>query len=518
MNDKKTSEVSLKETSKRRLMRKFRLGAVATVTTAVVLVAILLLNVVMDTVESRFPFAIDLTAEGTYSLSDNSIALAKGVEKDVQIIAFRNETYFESPNTGYEQLNTIITQFYQTLKHYKMESGGKVTYEFIDLDANPTIAARYQDFNVTANTILFLSGDRSQTITLDDLYSNDMDYTTYAYTFASEVERVVAARINLVTAPNIKTVTVLTGHGEDEGTITSLEELLSNNGCIVERLDITASAEPVEDTSVLVIPGAKTDYSPAEIAKVRKWVDNDGKREVDLVVFTDSSVRLPNLYEMLNDQFGIEVQEQIVAETDTANVYNQQPKCVYGDVQSTDFTASLVGKRTLMIEAAPLKLNISTSSDQSKYAKVIVSHGETAKVQPLASKLGEEDESSNEEEMLDAESYPIVTAAYTTDRMFDNDDGRYYTTDVMVFGTTAFVYNPVFDVTSACNEEAFMAVFRGLTGLDSVISISSRSMDVKTLDFGGSKVPNVLGWVFMGILPLSIVAVSIIVFVRRRRL
>ncbi len=498
--------------------RKLRLGTVAMITTAVVVAAILLLNVVMDAIETRYPLTVDLTAEGTFSLSEQSIELASGLTKDVEIIAFRGETYFSSPNTGYEQLNTIVSQFYQTLRQYQLKSGGKVSYRFIDMDANPTVAARYEEYDVNANSVLFLCEDRAQKIVLDDLYEADMDYTTYAYKFSSEVERTIAAKINLVSAENVKTVTILTGHDEDAYAIAGLTSLLSNNGCVIETLDVTASAEPVEGTSVLVIPAATTDYTDEEIAKLRKWLDNDGKREVDLTVFINSSVRLPNLYELIGDEYGIEVQEQIVVETEANNVYNQNPYYTYANVQATDFTQSLSGQRALLAYAAPLKLTITDSADAGKFAKALASYGETAKVQPLESRLGEEGASEGVASLQAAESYPLVTAAYTQDRLFDNDDDRYYATNVMVFGSPTMVYESVINVTSACNEDLFLNTFRGLTGLESVISISSRSLNYKTLDFGGSGTPTTLAVVFMGVLPALIVITAIVVFVKRRRL
>lgn len=523
MNENKdmttVSEEKTPKSKASRLTRKWRLGTVATVTMVIVIAVILMLNVVMDAIETRYPLTVDLTSDGMYTLSEESVTLAKELDKDVQILVFRDEAYFTSPNTGYDALNTILMQFHQTLKQYQLESGGKVTYQFIDLDANPTMASRYEAYEVTSNSVLFLCEDRYQHITMDDLFSYDINTSTYAYEFTSNVERAVAAKINLVSAANVKTVTLLTGHGEDAYAIAGLESVLSSNGCLIEQLDITASAEPSEETSVFIIPAATTDYTTEEIARLRAWLDNDGKREKDLVVLVNSVVRLPNLYELLNDEYGIEVLEEVVVETDANNVYNQNPYYTYADVQETEYTASLVGQRAMLTYAASLKLNITDSTEQSKYAKVLASYGETAQVQPLESRLGEEGAESGVASLKDAQSYPIVTAAYTTDRLFDNNDDRYYTTDVMVFGSPTLVYESTLNITSACNEDLFLNTFRGLTGLESVISISSRSMDMEMLDFGGSLVPKVLGiYVFTIGLPLVMIVIAVVVFVRRRRL
>lgn len=520
MNENKTTPVSASENGgkKSRIARKWRFGTVAMVTTVVVIIAILLLNVVMDAIESRYPLTVDLTSDGAYTLSDASLELAQGLDKDVQIVVFRAESYFATPATGYEELNTIITQFYQALRQYQLESGGKVTYEFVDLDANPTLAARYEAYGVTSDSVLFLCGERYQTVTLDDLYSYTMD-SSYNYIFSSEVERVMAAKINLVSASVAKKVTLLTGHDEDAYAIEGLKEVLSNNGCDIVELDITASAEPESDTGVFVIAGATTDYTAEEIARLRGWIHNDGKREKDLLVLCDSVARLPNLYEMLSDEYGIEVREEIIVETDAANVYQQNPYYVYGDVAQTDYTTDLVGQRVMMGTVRALKLNITESTDEAMYAKPLVTYGETAQIQPLASRLGEEGAQTGEESLRDAEEYPLVGAAFTTARMFDNDDDRYYATDVMVYGSTTITYDMVINITSACDEELFLNTFRGLTGLESVISVSSRSLTQETVDFGGSLVPSVLGiGVFMIGLPVLLIVIAVVVFVRRKRL
>jgi len=284
----------------------------------------------------------------------------------------------------------------------------------------------------------------------------------------------------------------------------------------METLDITASSEPPADVDAFVIAGATDDYTVEEITKLRGWLDNDGKRERDLVVFLDPATVQPNLNEMLADEFGIVVEDALVSETDTDNVYNMVAYNTYADVAQTDYTQAFSGQRVLIPMARPLTLTLTESSEESKFSKPLVTFGETARVQEL-SKFGMNEEEAPEAQKAD--SYPIVAAAYTTDRLYDNNDHRYYTTDVMVFGSVMFGYETVLDVTSACNEEMFLSVFRGLTGLESVISVSNRPLSQESLDFGGSKVPAVLGLgVFTIGLPVLLVALSIVVFVRRRRL
>ncbi len=520
MNKHPNTDGSVNETVKTsRGSRKLRFGAIAAATTAVVVAVILLLNIAMDAIEERYPLTVDLTAENLFTLDEDSVTLAKGITTPVEIVVFAEEGYFSSANTGSDVTDKILTQFYEALKQYQSLSGGNVSYRFVDLDANPTLATKYEAYSVSNGSILFLCGERYQTCHINDLYSYEANYTTYTYDYSSEVESVLAAKINLVSATAVKNVVFLTGHEEVADVIGNLKSLLNNNGCDVSELNIAASAEPPENADVFIIAGASSDYTADEIAKLRGWLDNDGKRERDLVVFINPLTRLPNLQEMLSDEYGIEVLDQLVCETDANNVYNMDQYNAYANVVETDFTKGLLNQRALAPLCRPLKVTITSSTDESTYAKTLFTFGETAKVQDLAQALSAVQDKETTIETKDAAEYPVAGAAFTTDRIYDNNDNRYYTTDVMVYGTVMFASSSTMDITSACNEDLFLSVFRGLTGLESVITVSDKPLSGETLDFGGSKVPTALGiYVFTIGLPALLVLIAIVVFVRRRRL
>ncbi len=523
-------------TSKGRLSRKWRFGTIAAATTVVVVAVVLLLNMVMNVVEARYPLTVDLTADGTFTLSAESKTLAKGVEQPVEIVVFVNENLFTTNDYSsypmlYQQMyamsqyygnevsencEVVLEQFYNLLKEYQKESGGLVTYRFVDMDSNPVQASAYQDYAVAAGDVLFLCDGRYQKFSLSELMSFEKGSTAYTLSYYSEAERLVAAKINLVSASVVKKAVMLTGHGESTEAIDLLESLLASNGCEVESLDITASSAPPDSTDVFVIAGATTDYTTEEITKLRGWLDNDGKRERDLVVFVSPMAILTNLHEMLADEYGIVVEDELVSETDADNVYDMIAYYTYADVAATDYTEGFAGQRALMPMTRPLTLKLTESTDESTYSKPLITFGETARVQELSKALATEEEAG---EAKKADSYPIVAAAYTTDRLYDNNDNRYYTTDVMVFGSVMFAHNMSMDLASACNEEMFLNTFRGLTGLESVISVSNRPLTQETLDFGGSKVPAVLGLgVFTIGLPIAMIVLAVVVFVRRRRL
>ncbi len=504
---------------KKRVSRRARYGVTAAASAVVVTVAVLLLNLLADVLENRFPLTLDLTSDGMYTLSEESVKLATGLTKNVQVVIFSGESAFSNPSTGYEVYDTLLSQFYNTIQQYRLRSNGKLTYRFIDLDNNPTLASRYEEYDVGSGSILFLCGDRSQTMTINDLYTQNVDYNTYTATYTSEVERMVAAKVNLVSTDVIKKAAVLTGHGEQDELIQSVTDVMENNGCEVTNLDITASAEPQEDTSIFVIVAPGEDYTPQEVAKLREWLDNGGKRERDLLVFTGYRSACTNLFSFLEDSYAIRVENAIVCETDAMNVYNRNPYYVYGDIAATDFTGDLGEKRVLTPFTRQLTLLGDTDKEKSSYTIPLVTYGESAKLQSLASMNGEEGAPTGEESLYLGTSYPLIGAAYTTSRVYNNNDGGYYTTDVLVFGSELFLYSGLLQtVSSAFNEDCFLNTFRGLTGLESVITVSSRDLHTETLDFGNSVTPVVLLILFVVVLPLLMIAAAIAVFLRRRHL
>lgn len=536
--------------SRKGLSRKLRLGTVATITTVIVIAVVMLLNIGMDVLEKRFPIAVDLTADGTFTMSDNSIQLAQMIGQNerignTEIIVFVNEALFTNneydsypmmyelketaiQNAGssdgtamYNRLigsfETVLDQFYYMLKQYQVESNGKISHRFIDVDANPALASAYQEYEIGAGTVLFLNedGTRSQKFELLNMISLDQQSSAVLPEYNSEAERLVAACLNLVTAEDSKKATFLLGHGEDNTLINTLQQILINNACDVVALDITASNKPEEDTDIFVIAAPTKDYTDEEIAMLREWLDNDGKRGRDLVVIADHSAKLPSLYEMVGDEYGIVVTDTLVCETDSANIAGNNTLYPYGAINSTEYTSALIGQRVLMPMTRAIEVTVTTETDAALYGMPIVSFGDSAKVQTLADL---EAGKVQIEDYKTPESTPHG-AAYTTAKQYDNDTKQYYTTNVMVFGSSMALYQSTMSIPSAAaNETVFTETFRGLTGLDSVISVSSRSLREDTLDFGDSATPNTYAVIFMGVLPLGFVIAGVVVFVIRRRL
>ena len=255
--------------------RKLRLGTTATAFTVIVVAATILLNVVCSILADRFPWSLDLTPEKTFSLSEDSLKVAQKVPDEVTITVFSQESVFSSPNTGAEEYDTVLRQFYHFTKEYNSVSGGKVKTDYVDLEANPALANAYKEYDVSTGDILFRRGNKFRVINLNDLISEE--YTSYYNsTITSLVEQKLAVNINSICGEKSITLSFLTGHGEDEQTIEALKKMYEMNGYFTESVNFASAQKIAENSGALVITAPKKDYTETEITRLRNWLYNEG--------------------------------------------------------------------------------------------------------------------------------------------------------------------------------------------------------------------------------------------------
>ena len=529
---KKTKKVQLRDG------RRFRYGATATVLTVVVVIAAILLNLLVDRLEARYPLTPDLTELQLLSLSDESKTIARNVKGDVKITVCYDQSYFESPNTGYDEVDNICKQFYSALQEYRSLSGGKVTYDFVNLTEDPIKAAELSSYNVGNGDILFVCGDRSAITALDGLYYCDDNYQYHLYgydveyQFDSLVEKVLATNIQKVTNASLMPVTMLTGHGEDEKVITAVSDLLKANGYDVLTLDITTMDKFDETTTMAILPAPSTDYTTDELKTLRTWAENGGRYDHQLTYIVDYYHFLPNLSEFFKDNYGIEVTANWVVETSPSRMFSYYTQYIYGDVATTDFTS--VDDTWVK---SPLSFQLLTHWDEdnslSKYVQSVVTFPDSTELIDLNtyldfveeqeasdvsdSGLGENlEENSNPFDQKPAASYPVIGMAYSVTKK--TVDGKDVQSNALVCGSSGYFSLFLTDAATS-NEKTFLSVFNGLLGNEDAVQISNKSVVPEKVDFGSDATKKALGLgVFTVGLPLVMLIIALVVFLRRKNL
>ena len=511
---KKAREKKHRE-KKPRDSRKLRFGAMSTAVTVVVIAAVILLNVVAGILNDRFPLTADLTADQSYSLTDQGKEVAAAVENDVQVIVFAEEEMFQSPNMGDDRLNTILRQFYQFSREFTNLTDGKVTFTYLDLNANPTEAQQYTEYGISSGSILFLSGERSRTITLDDLYTVEQS-SYYDYTVTSIVEQALASGINAVGSGEVTYTTILTGHGEDETAISVLDSLLTLNGYEVEQVDFSSAQEIGEDTTVLILPGPTVDFNASEIDRLRSWMSNNGQLDRHLLFYCNPMGSCPNLYGFLREDYGIEVTSNLIRETDSSKgAFDMWTGSFIPRVtpESTDYTPSIGSREVLFPNGLQLILHYDSDPETTSLQNIpILTFDNTARLLPVSDADSEDGTSS--EDLLEADEYPIVGMAVAhTSTYIDNVE---HEANVLVSGSLEALYYT--SQTQYANETLLLDSINVLSGKDNVVNISGNTLSNDLLSFSAQTV-TILGiYVFTIGVPAAMLIICLIVFLRRRHL
>lgn len=499
--------------------RRLRYGGMATAMTAAAVAVVVLVNIVAGILNDRFPIKLDLTADKLYTLSDDSREIAKSVKKDTVITVFGEQSTFSNPNTGEPNLDTVFKQFYEVTRQYDSLSGSKIKTTYVDLISSPALASKYSKYEVKEGDILFQCGTRWQKANVNELFTyNQESYYYYEQMTdaTSEVEKVLASKISMVTSEYTPIVTVLTGHDEDSNVISGIESVIKSNNYETETLDITASGKFNEKSDFALIAAPKTDYSQAEIQKLRDWLNNEGKYNRSLAVAVNYDTDCPNLYEFLNVEYGIEVTDNLVVETEANKMYNYNSYFPIGDVNTSDFTEDIAGKRALMPVTRQLITHKENSKDNSLYNVDIITFEDSSRLVKLADAIKQTEDNSKEIEQVKADEYPVTGVAYATKWGYDSDNEQ-YKTNILVYGSQQALFADVMAFTSVENEGVLLSLFNGFTGNENTVTISSKPLDKERLEFTTGQA-NVFFLIFVVAIPLSLLAACLAIFIRRRRL
>lgn len=522
---KKETASKTSKDKKVRNLRKLRYGAASTAVTAAVIAAVVLLNVLVGILADRYPISLDLSKDKIFSISDESAKIAGNVKEDLEIVVFADEKTFSEPSagtqTGVSEFDTTMKEFYNALRQFRAESDGHITYSFIDPDQQPTQFAKYSAYGVQAGNILFLYGERSKICSVSDLYALDTSnyYSTGSYSFESKVEKTLASAIYNLTGGQEHIVQVLVGHEEDSNTIAGLKSLYELNGYTFKEVTVTGSAEFDKDAEILLIAAPEKDYSDTEIKRVQQWYYNDGNYGRHLMVFTSPTASCPNLYEFLNVEYKIQVTDELLLETDLNRVQNYNQLYAMCDVPSTDLTPNSASTgKVLTLQSRRLTTTLQEKDSEngiSTYGVRLTSYPDSARLIKLQDISNQNADGAF---AADKDAYPLTSMIACVTDTFNNNTQESVSGSVVVSGCSTMAYEQITGNAVFKNEELLLDTVNTMTGADSGITISNKSLTTDKVTFSGAT-QLVLGLgVFTVGLPLVTLVICLIVFIRRKNL
>ena len=503
-------------------IRQLKHGMMATVLTLIFVAAVVLVNVIATVIFERYPLTIDLTKEKKYSISDQSEEYVKSIDTDVIVTVFATEDNFLALSDYTRQAVEVLKKFTQY--------NDRISYRFVDIDANPDIVKDYGTDTVSSYEIMFETNPtseikRTRKVTLIDLLSfNDelltnlnnygmtletlvtqmggpLTFLQYygAYVEASRADEAFTSALMAVTDPNPVTAVFVTGRKEAD-TLAYLQTLLEANGYQVKTIDITKEEIPAE-TNLVVVPAPTVDYLPEEVKKLSDYLDNDGKMGKQMLYA--GSVRqgeTPNLDEFM-EEWGVKIGSGIVCEQSGDNYY-RFPYYTITDNVSENFTQDVSSDPVLLnCMSRPITLLFDERNNNGTEAYV----KSTANAYVIDMKTGDQLNKGQQ-----------IYTAVASKAVFSSETGEGTYSNIIVYGAVETLADSYLSFTQFTNREYVLSLINGVTHKTSTgITIEPKVITGNVFDLTDSQ-RSVLQWTFTLIIPAVVLIIGGIIWLRRK--
>ncbi len=479
MNTEKTS-------SKRRADRLFHTGGWAVLAVAIVLAALILLNVVVRLLPESW-INYDMTAVKLYSIGEQTKAIVADIDEPVTVYWLVSEG---NEDTTIEEL----------LQRYQ-ELSDKITVEKVDATSRPNFATAYTSASLYQNSLIVESAKRFKVLNYTNIYVTEYeyaaDYTVTNTTTSFQGENALTGALDYVTTDVLPVVYYLSGHGEP-GFDSDLEDrITAQNFTVTDLTLMNADAFP-EDCAALVIDSPASDLYEGEAEMILDYIADGGK----VILLTNyGQAAMPNL-EKITDAFGVYTEEGVVLEGDRDHYY-QYPIYMLPKVEKHSVTGSLAtdGMYVMYYLGQGIEKADDIADDLTVQPLLTSSDDAYIKVDAANSQTLEKEEGD-------------LAGPFDLAVLVRNETNRSH----LVWYTTGALLNTgINDMVSGNNFTLMVNTLGFLCEHESAISIEGKNISTEML-----LVPtSAAGWwkiLYTVLLPVACVAVGIVTFVRRRML
>lgn len=461
-------------------VKKIRRGVYSTGLIVVVIAAVVAVNVGASRIPSKYT-DIDVSYNDVHSITSDTKKMLKDLSQDVTLYVLVSESQKDS---------TLD----QTLQLYQDESS-HIKVEYIDPDTSPQFYATYADSQPTNNSVIVVCGERSKVIDYNKIYESSFDYSTYSNTTTGyDGEGQLTSAISYVTSEDQPDVYVLTGHGETELGSTFTDALEKKNLNVETVNLLQKDSISVDEVAGVIINGPTSDFSAEDVQKVKDYLVAGGK-----VIITTSYAgeNLTNFNSLLAE-YDVQAENGVVVEGSSQN-YTQYPIYLLPEVETSDLTSSL--NSYVILPNAQAITNLNTKEDTLDWEPLFDTSDSAYR------KSDVKNIKSLEKEDGDKEGSYCLGAAVTNSE----------TGGKMIVVGTSYVFNDNADaMVSGTNLQFFTNAISVFQSEDSSVSIPVKSYTLSLLTV--NQLFTILGgMVLVIIVPIIVIVVGILIWVRRRK-
>lgn len=489
--------------------RKFRFGSIATVFTAVFIAMVIALNFAVTVLVDKNPLKIDVTDDALYSFSDDTVEYLGRLEQDITIsvlakedefIAYGDETcqmYYQ-----YAGINVIShLPAVNELIHRYSQYSDRIKVEYIDIVADPTFSTKYPNDKLSQGQIIVSSKDTGRhkiLNTFDLFYINNEDYTV-----SLKAESVLTSAIMVTALEDLVKVQYTTGHNESD--FSELKGVLEQNAYELSEINLS-TAEIDDDTDMLILMAPVVDFSKEELDKIDAFLENGGKFNRNVVYFAAYNRAETPLLDSFLKEWGITVGRTLVVETDSSKYFNYNP--FMSVPEYADETLSQKYSKLSISMMLPYCVPLGTvfTETDNRSTEVLLSFTDTAVEMPNDAPEDWKPDSATVKGPFDG---AVIGRRTTYDKLTE------LTSSVTVFGSYLVAASNIISSPLYANAEYLLDVFNTVSENDIDLNIVIKKLDNNAINITSSQA-TFIGIVFAIVIPLVLVAVGIVIWLRRR--
>ena len=325
-------------------------------------------------------------------------------------------------------------------------------------------------------------------------------YGTYVVE-SSNIEQETVSAMMYTTSEKLVRIAFTDGYGEEDST--AFQNVLSKNGYEVEKLKLNTTSEIDSDIDYVVIYAPTMDIDKEQLAKLDKFLDNNGNFGKNVVYFASTSqTKTQNIDEFLKD-WGLEIGFEVVGQTDSNYLISSStPYAHLQQVCDTDYTKNVYGSKlyTYGMYMRPVNLLDNGAAD----CDVLMKTFDKSFLYPL--------------DKTEAEKFDINTAE---NGVFNDVVIAQKTAEngaksrVCAAGSEMLVSTLAMAYSNSNNSDFFVGVFDSISGREQGVTIKSKSFGAATFEMS-VKTANTLSIVLCVVIPVAVIVLGIVIWVRRR--
>ena len=459
--------------------RTLRSGSYATVLAVAVLAVVILINLVVQALPSKWT-EFDISTSSLFTLSDTSKNLLHELNSDV--------TAYYLAESGQEDTNItrLLDRYADESSHFSWQQRDPVLY--------PIFAQQYD--GAANGSVVLVCGGNYRVVGYNDMYQMDIEtyYTTGSQQYTFEAENALTSALAQASRTSAYKLYQLTGHGE-LALDSDFTDTLTNAGVTTEELNLTTAGSIPDDADSLLLNAPLADLTEAEAALLSNYVTGGGK----LLVVTDFTTATPRLDEILKD-CGMTRQDGLLIETDANHYpYGYPQTYLLPTVQSNEITA---GVGSGMMVYTPIAQGIVKHEDGDYTFISLLSTSSTAySMENYATA-----ETAQKADTDPEGSFDVALAAENTTTG----------TRVVWINCPNFLQDTINQSVSGGNAQLLGSIVNWFDGEQTTAVISGKSLSAASLSVPNNMIV-ALGVLFTLVLPIVCVVAGLVICVIRRR-